>query len=142
MDRKITVSETLYRVLQREARRRQRTPDAPAEDLLTQELLPQHPHIDLVAGAGGPRPVIRGTRVGVDVILGYSRAGYSPDAIADEILPHLSPAQVYDALSYAHDHPEMLAALDKHAVEAWQARLQQRMDPDAYARLTETTPGA
>lgn len=142
MERTITVSEALYRVLQREARRRQRTPDALAEDLLTQDLLPQHPHVDLVTGAGGPRPVIRGTRVGVDVILGYTRAGYSPETIAGEILPHLSPAQIYDALSYAHDHPEMLAALDEHAIEVWQARLQQRLDPSAYARLTGATPGA
>jgi uncharacterized protein (DUF433 family) len=142
MERTITVSETLYRLLQREARRRQRTPDAVAEDLLIQELLPQHPHVELVAGAGGPRAVIRGTRVGVDVILGYTHAGYSPETIANEILPQLSQAQVYDALSYAHDHPEMLAALEKQGIEAWQARLRQRLDPDAYARLTGAAPRA
>lgn len=142
MEHTITVSEALYRVLQREARRRQRTPDALAEDLLAQELLPQHPHVELVTGTGGPRAVIRGTRVGVDVILGYSRAGYSPEAIAEEILPQLTPAQVYDALSYAHDHPETLAVLDEQSVEAWQAHLQQRLDPEAYNRLTGAPPSA
>jgi uncharacterized protein (DUF433 family) len=142
MERKITVSEALYEMLQREASRRERTPDALAEEMLAQELLPQHPHVELVTGRGGPRAVIRGTRVGVDVILGYTRAGHSPEAIADEILPHLTPAQVYDALSYAHDHPELLAALDEHSVAAWQARLRARLDPEDYARLTGTNPDA
>ncbi len=142
MERTITVSDTLYQVLQREANRRQYTPDALAEEMLAQELLPQHPHVELVTGRGGPRAVIRGTRVGVDVILGYTQAGYTPEAIAAEILPQLTPAQVYDALSYAHDHPETLAALEEHNVTAWQARLQARLDPEAYTRLTGTTADA
>lgn len=142
MECTITVSKTLYQVLQREAVRQRRSPDALAEEVLAQELLPQHPHVEIVAGRGEPRAVIRGTRVGVDVIVGYTRAGYSPDAIAADLLPHLSPAQIYDALSYAHDHPELLAALDENTVAAWQMRLQAHLDPDAYARLTGATPHA
>lgn len=136
MERTITISDRLYRALQREATRRHRTPDTLAEEVLTQELLPQHPHVELIAGPDEPRAVIRGTRVGVEVIVGYTRAGYSPEAIAVEVLPQLTPAQVYDALSYAHDHPELLAAFDENTVAAWQARLQTRLDPEAYARLT------
>lgn len=142
MERTITVSDTLYRALQREATRRRYTPDALAEVVLTQELLPQHPHVELVTGRGGPRAVIRGTRVGVDVILGYTRAGYPPETISAELLPQLTPAQVYDALSYVHDHPEMLAALEEHSVAAWQARLQASLAPEAYARLTGMPPHA
>ncbi|MDX9952714.1 MAG: DUF433 domain-containing protein [Anaerolineae bacterium] len=142
MERTITVSDTLYRALQREATRRQYTPDALAEEVLTQELLPQHPHVECVTGSGGSRAVIRGTRVGVDVIVGYTRAGYAPETISAELLPQLSQAQVYDALSYAHDHPEALAALEEHSAGAWQARLQARLDPAAYARLTGTSPDA
>ena len=136
MERTITVSERLYRALQQEAARNRRSPDDLAEELLRSGLLPQHPHIEEIAGCSGPRAVIRGTRVGVDVILGYSRAGYTPEEIATEILTHLTPAQVYDALSYAHDHPEALKALDVNSVSAWQAHLRERLDPEAYARLT------
>ncbi len=136
MERTITVSDALYRALQREATRRQRTPDALAEEVLMQELLPQHPHVELVTGRDGPRAVIRGTRVGVDVIVGYTCAGYSPEAIVADILPHLTLAQVYDALSYAQDHPDTLAALDEQSVTAWQERLQATLTPEAYARLT------
>jgi uncharacterized protein (DUF433 family) len=142
MEHTITVSETLYRVLQREAARRRRSPDALAEEVLTQELLPQHPHVEQVTGRGGSRAVIRGTRVGVDVIVGYTRAGYSPEAIATDILPQLTTAQVYDALAYAHDHPELLVSLDENTVDAWQVRLQQHLDPEVYARLTGATSRA
>jgi uncharacterized protein (DUF433 family) len=142
MERTITVSETLYWVLQHEAERLRRSPDALAEEMLTQELLPQHPHVEQVAGRGGVRAVVRGTRVGVDVIVGYTRAGYTPEAIVADILPHLTQAQVYDALSYAHDHPDLLAALDENTVAVWQTHLQQHLDPEAYAHLTGTTPHA
>ena len=87
-------------------------------------LLPQHPHIEVVESRSGPRAVVRGTRVGVDVIVGYNRAGYTPEQIATELLPHLTPAQVYDALSYYHDHiDEIEALLEANSVSAWQERL-------------------
>lgn len=140
MEHTITVSETLFRVLQREAEQRQRSPDALAEEMLTRELLPQHPYVEEVSGHGGTRAVIRGTRVGVDVLVGYTEAGYTPEAIATEILPQLTTAQVYDALSYAHDHPEILEALNEHTVAAWQDRLRERLEPEAYARLTGESP--
>lgn len=136
MERKITVSETLYQVLEKEAARHRRSPDELAEALLTHELLPQHPHVEELMGRSGPRAVIRGTRVGVDVILGYTRAGHTPEEIAAEILPQLTPAQVYDALSYAHDHPETFETLEKDSISAWQSRLRERMDAESYAELT------
>lgn len=142
MERTITLSERVYRALQEAAARHRRSPDDLADELLTQELLPQHPHIEEIAGRSGRRAVVRGTRVGVDVILGYTRAGYTADAIATEILPHLTAAQVYDALSYAHDHPKTLEGLDSHSVSAWQARLRERLDAADYARLTGDTSGA
>jgi hypothetical protein len=48
----------------------------------------------------------------------------------------LTPAQVYDALSYAHDHPEMFEALEKDSISAWQSRFRERMDAESYAKLT------
>jgi uncharacterized protein (DUF433 family) len=123
MERTITVSDKLYRAHQQEADRHRRSPDERAEELLAHELLPDHSHVEEIAGRSGPRAVIRGIRVGVDVIVGYTRAGYAPEVIATEILPHLTPAQVYDALSYAHDHPETLEMIETHSAAAWQTRL-------------------
>jgi len=37
-------------------------------------------------------------------IVGYQQAGYTPHEIAIDILPHLTPAQVYDTLGYYEDH--------------------------------------
>jgi len=53
----------------------------------------------------GGRPIIRGTRTTVQSIVGYYKLGLSIEEIL-EGLPHLSPAQVYEALSYYHDHQE------------------------------------
>ena len=136
MERKITVSETLYQVLEQEAARYHRSPDELAEVLLTHALLPQLPHVEELVGRSGPRAVIRESRVGVDVILAYTRSGHTPEEIAAEILPQLTPAQVYNALSYAHDSPETFEALEKDSISAWQSRLRERMDAESYAKLT------
>jgi len=53
------------------------------------------------------------------------------------MLPHLNLAQVYDALSYYHDHTaEIEEALATNTVDAWQERLKERLGEPAYARLT------
>jgi uncharacterized protein (DUF433 family) len=49
------------------------------------------------------QPVIAGTRTPVKSIVGYYKMGMSVEEIL-EGLPHLSPAQVFAALSYYHDH--------------------------------------
>lgn len=55
----------------------------------------------------GGQPVISGTRTPVAAIVGYYKQGLSVEEIL-EGLPHLAPAQVYEALSYYHDHVEEL----------------------------------
>jgi len=116
---------------------RQQSPDKLVEEWLVRHLLPQHPHVEVVASRSGPRPVVRGTRVGVDAVVGYNRAGYTPEQIATELLPHLTLAQVYDALSYYHDHvDEIDALLEANSIAAWQERMRQRLGDTAYARLT------
>jgi uncharacterized protein (DUF433 family) len=137
MNNVIRLSDALYRVVTREAAARQRTPDELAEELLARQLLPQHPHVEVVESRSGPRAVVRGTRVGVDVVVGYARAGYTPEQIASEILPHLTLAQVYDALSYFHDHPDQIErVLASRAVDIWQKQMRERLGDAAYARLT------
>jgi uncharacterized protein (DUF433 family) len=49
-------------------------------------------------------PIIRGTRTPVKTIVGYYKLGLGVEEIL-EGLPHLTPAQVYEALAYYHDHP-------------------------------------
>jgi uncharacterized protein (DUF433 family) len=143
MNNVIRLSDAVYRAVTREAAVRQRTPDEFAEELLARHLLPQHPHVEVVESRSGPRAVVRGTRVGVDVVVGYERAGYTPQQIVDDILPHLTLAQVYDALSYFHEHlDEIEEVLSCHAVEAWQKQMRERLGDAAYARLTGRTDDA
>jgi uncharacterized protein (DUF433 family) len=60
-------------------------------------------YVTSVPGVCGGRPVVRGTRISVKAIVGYYKMGLSVEEILDS-LPHLTPAQVHDALSYYYDH--------------------------------------
>ena len=53
----------------------------------------------------GGEPVIKGTRTPVRAIVEMWRSGTAPEAIP-EGLPHLTLAQVFDALSYYSDHQD------------------------------------
>ncbi|MGL5082951.1 MAG: DUF433 domain-containing protein [Microcoleaceae cyanobacterium] len=55
-------------------------------------------------------PIIRGTRTPVRAIVELWRIGVSPEEIPQR-LPHLTLAQVFDALSYYLDHQ---AEINKH----------------------------
>jgi len=70
----------------------------------------EHAHVACAKGVCGGEPVIRGTRVAVRVIAQNWRAGLTPEEIQAEY-QHLTLAQVFDALSYAEDHPEEMDAL-------------------------------
>lgn len=100
----VSLSESTYRLLKRRAQDRARTPDQEADALLKQHLAPQHAYIEVLDRPGGPSAVISGTRVAVRDIVGYLRIGETPESLIEHILPHLTLAQVYDALSYYNDH--------------------------------------
>jgi uncharacterized protein (DUF433 family) len=51
----------------------------------------------------GGEPIIRGTRTPVRAIVESWRMGVAPEEIPQD-LPHLTLAQVFDALSYYLDH--------------------------------------
>ena len=53
----------------------------------------------------GGEPIIKGTRTPVRAIVEIWRQGVLPEEIPGQ-LPHLSLAQVFDALSYYSDHQE------------------------------------
>ena len=65
-----------------------------------------YPHIVCRAEISGGEPTIRGTRIAVRHIVERVQAGQSVDDIL-AALPHVTAAQVYDALSYYHDHGEV-----------------------------------
>ena len=48
-------------------------------------------------------PIIKGTRTPVRAVVELWRLGHAPEEIQRE-LPHLTPAAVFDALSYYSDH--------------------------------------
>ena len=60
-------------------------------------------YITRVPGVCGGRPIIKGTRTPVKAIIGYYKLGLSVEEIL-EGLPHLTPAQIHEALSYYYDH--------------------------------------
>jgi uncharacterized protein (DUF433 family) len=63
-------------------------------------------HIEIVEGAGGPKPRIRGSRIRVEDILGWhEEQGMSANEIV-ETFPQLTRADVYAALAYYWDHKD------------------------------------
>lgn len=61
-------------------------------------------HIEIVAGAGGPKARIAGHRVRVaDMAIWHEKLGLSADEIVDAI-PTLTMSDVYAALAYYWDH--------------------------------------
>jgi uncharacterized protein (DUF433 family) len=67
-------------------------------------------HIEIVQGARGPKPVIKGTRIRIrDVVNWYVGMGWSVGQILEEF-PHLTPAGIHAALAYYWDHRDELEA--------------------------------
>ena len=60
---------------------------------------------DILSG----EPIIKGTRTPVRAIVEIWRLGVSPEEIPNR-LPHLTLAQVFDALSYYSDHQDEINA--------------------------------
>jgi uncharacterized protein (DUF433 family) len=65
-------------------------------------------HIEIVQGAGGPKPRIKGTGIRVkDVVNWYAWQNWSVNKIVEEF-PHLTPAGIHAALAYYWDHKDEL----------------------------------
>jgi uncharacterized protein (DUF433 family) len=63
-------------------------------------------------------PIIKGTRTPVRAIVETWRLGVAPEEITAH-LPHLTLAQVFDALSYFADHPdEITSYIERNRVTA------------------------
>ena len=132
----VDLPKTLYDVVREQAVKRQQSPNRLIEEILTDQLMPHRPYVEILQSRGGPRAVIKDTRVGVDTIVGYTQAGYTPREIVESILPHLTLAQIYDALSYYEDHRAAIdESLQFNTSEAWRERLRQRLGAPAAAQL-------
>lgn len=63
-----------------------------------------HPYITRKEGVCGGKPIIAGTRIKVSQIaIYYEKMDYTPDDIV-RVHPHLTLAQVHDALSYYYEN--------------------------------------
>jgi uncharacterized protein (DUF433 family) len=70
----------------------------------------EHPYVTRREDTCGGKPIIVGTRIKVaQIAIERERMGWTPDEII-EAHPHLTLAQVYDALSYYFDHLDEIHA--------------------------------
>ena len=82
-----------------------------------------HPHIVKVDGVCGGEALLEGTRIAVRHVVGYYySAGMSIEEIVAE-WDYLTPAQVFSALAYYHDHKDEIDLLrQQNSYEYWQER--------------------
>lgn len=133
----VQLSEPTYRLLQQRANKEARSPGEIAEEVLRRALSPEHPHIETVPMAGGPTAVIRGTRIPVSILVGYLKMGETPESVVANVLPHLTLAQVYDALSYYYDHQgEIDRERAENTEEGARHRLREQLGEEGYRKIT------
>lgn len=80
-----------------------------------------HPYITRNPRICGGEPIIKGTRISVRLIVEWENAGESVDEIV-AMYPHITHAQVYDALSYYYDHKEEVDQYLKENTEKYVRR--------------------
>ena len=86
------------------------TTDAKTPDII-------HPYIDRNPDVLDGEPIIRGTRIAVRHLVEWDRMGHDVDEIV-AMYPHLTHAQVHDALSYYFDHKADVDRLIEENTEA------------------------
>ena len=134
----IHLSRPLYKRILHLARQTNQPPERVVETILW-EHLPAYPYVQIKHDHWGEYAVIAGTRTSVATIVRYTQMGYDAQAIATEILPHLTPAQVHSALAYYFEHQgtvdaEMVADTD----QVWQVRLKELVGEEACQTLVGT----
>jgi uncharacterized protein (DUF433 family) len=133
----VKLSKTTYQWLQRRAQESARTPDQVADEILHQQLAPKHAYIEVVEKTTGSQALIKGTRIPVSIIISHLRLGETPELLVEKILPHLTLAQVYDALSYFHGHRDDIEQeLFENTEEHGRAYLREHLGEAGYLRVT------
>jgi len=86
----------------------------------------EHPHIVKIKGVASGEPIILGSRIMVRTIIEQYQLGNSIEELLWDY-PHLTSAQIHDALSYYHDNKhDMDILLSKATYEYWQPRIAKR----------------
>lgn len=85
-----------------------------------------HPHVTRRKGVCGGEPIIVGTRTPVRSIVGYYRMGMTVDEILGA-LPHLKPAEIYDALAYYFDNQK---EIEEYIDENDEEKLMEKYPPE------------
>ncbi len=89
-----------------------------------------HPHVERKAGVCGGEPVIRGTRIPVSLIALLEKSGKTVDEIV-ALYPHLTHAQVYDALAYYYDNRE---EIDRYLREGSEAEIRKAYENEPWLK--------
>lgn len=137
MSATITLSEHTFKLLTERADQAKRPPAELVEEALERYLLPPHPYVEKVPMTSGVRAVIKGTRIPISLIIGYIRVGETPESLADVVIPHISLAAIYDALSYYHDHHnEIEAEIAETEQMAEPHYLRERLGEEDFRQIT------
>jgi len=95
------------------------------------------PYIEMAKFTGGYSAVIRGTRIMVSTIIGYLLMGETPNTIVEKVLPHLTLAQVRDAILY---YSAFKSQIDEerraNTEEAGRKYLRETLGEDKYRAIT------
>ncbi len=95
------------------------------------------PYIEIANFAGGPRAVLRGTRVPVSVVIGYLLAGETPNTIIERILPRVTLAQIRDAILYYQAfRPQIDDERRENTEEKGRKTLRESLGDDKYNSIT------
>jgi len=95
------------------------------------------PNIEMVKFMGGMSAVIRGTRIKVSHIVGYLEVGETPEIIANEIIPHVTLPQVYEAIHYYFVHQaEIDQEREENTEEASRRLLLKKLGEKKYKEIT------
>lgn len=83
----------------------------------------EYPHIVEIVGVNGGQATLEGTRIAVWHLAGYyHRVGMTVEDIVAE-WSYLTPAQVFSALAYYHDHKEETDAVrEQNSYDEWVKR--------------------
>jgi len=116
----------------------------PAQEIISEIDVPMmsitqtnFPYIEIVKFTGGYSAVIRGTRILVSTIIGYLLMGETPNTIVQKILPHLTLAQVRDAiLYYSAFKTQIDEERRENTEEAGRKYLRETLGEDKYRTIT------
>ena len=107
------------------------------EDTKVEDDAKAFPNIEIVEGMGGPSAVIRGTRIHVYILIGYLQIGETPEKIANEIIPHITLSQVYEAIHYYFVHQaEIDKDREENTEEASRRMLLEKLGEKKYKEIT------